>query len=199
MMPTVLTCHHPDAPSAVDMALETGQTIIFPTDTVYGIGGNPWDERTLHHVRRLKERDPGQPFTLHLPHVSEVPNYAQCPPEVLRIAQQLLPGPYTLLLPAAATAPRSAVQEGVVGIRVPAHPFFQSVLKRPVFGSSVNRRGTPPLNDLAEIIETFTEVDLIITGDVPGVASTILDLTKTPVRIVRGSLSEDAQRILDQE
>ncbi len=66
MIPTVLSYDHSETAAAVDMALETGRTIIFPTDTVYGIGGNPWDERTLAHVRRLKEREPNQPFALHL-------------------------------------------------------------------------------------------------------------------------------------
>jgi L-threonylcarbamoyladenylate synthase len=199
MIPTVLSFRHPDTPSAVDAALETGRTLIFPTDTVYGIGGNPWDQRTLHHVRRLKERDPEQPFTLHLCHVSEIAGYTQCSPAQMRIVEQLLPGPYTLLLPAAATSPPATVHGKKIGIRVPDHPFFRDSLSRPVFGTSVNRRGMPPINDVAEIIETFTEVDLIISGDVPGVSSTILDLTERPVRLIRGTVPDSVRRILDQE
>ncbi|MFC2083275.1 L-threonylcarbamoyladenylate synthase, partial [Candidatus Bipolaricaulota bacterium] len=169
MIPTVLAYNSPEAAAAIDMALETGQTIVFPTDTVYGIGGNPWDERTLNHVRRLKERAPEQPFTLHLWNVQEITRYAHYGPAVAQIIKQLFPGPYTLLLTATPDAPPSAVLEGKIGIRVPNHALFGGALRRPVFGTSVNRKNTPPLNDVAEIIESFTEVDLIVTGDVAGV------------------------------
>jgi L-threonylcarbamoyladenylate synthase len=199
MIPIVLRSDDPETIAAVNMALETGQTIIFPTDTVYGIGGNPWDERVLNHVRRLKGRTHEQPFTLHLCRVCEIGSYAQCSPAVERLIEQFLPGPYTLLLPASPGAPRSAVLEGKIGIRVPDHPFFSSILTRPVFATSVNRHDAPPLNDVAEIIEHFTEVDLIVTGDVAGVSSAILDLTEVPYRLVRGTLSESAKRALDQE
>ena len=198
MIPIVLSYDHPETAAAVDMALETGRTIIFPTDTVYGIGGNPWDERTLNHVRKLKERSSEQPFTLHLWCVSEIEKYIVPEPTMMRMIEQLLPGPYTLLLPAGPASPASAVLEGKVGIRVPDHPFFASILKRPVFATSVNRHNAPPLNDVADIIESFTEVDLIVTGDVAGVPSAVLDLTTVPYQLVRGTLSESAKRVLGQ-
>jgi len=196
MIPIVLSHDHPETAAAVDMALETGHTIIFPTDTVYGIGGNPWDERTLNHVRRLKDRGPRQPFTLHLCHVSEIEEFARCEPSVTRKIELLLPGPYTLLLPAGSNAPPSAVLEGKIGIRVPDHPFFSSILKRPVFGTSVNRPNSPPLNDVADIIESFTEVHLIVSGDVEGTSSAIIDLTEAPYRLIRGTLSESVKHVL---
>ena len=199
MMPTVLAYDHPDTAAALEMALEIGQTLVFPTDTVYGIGGNPWDERTLNHVRRLKNRTPDQPFTLHLWNISEIETYTQCEPSMLRIIEQLLPGPYTLLLPAGPRAPQSAVLEGTIGVRVPDHPFFASTVRRPIFATSVNRHNAPPLNDVGDIIESFTEVDLIISGPVSGESSAILDLTKTPYRVLRGSISEPVARILEQE
>ena len=199
MMPTVLTYDHPDAAAAVNMALEIGQTLIFPTDTVYGMGGNPWDERTLNHVCRLKHRDPDQPFALLLHHVSAIATYAQCTPAVANIIEKLLPGPYTFLLPARPEAPRSTVLDGKIGVRVPNHPFFGSVLTRPVFATSVNLHDRPPINDVSEIIENFTEVDLIITGDVVGEASAVVDLTASPYRLVRGTLTEEARRLLNQE
>ncbi len=199
MMPTVLSYDHPDALSAVNGALELGQTMIFPTDTVYGIGGNPWDERTLNHVRRLKQRGDDQPFTLHVWSVESIDGFAQCTPRLCDLMSQLLPGPYTLLLPAGAKAPASAVAEGVIGIRVPDHPFFARWLRRPVFGTSVNRHGEPPLNDVADIIEGFTEVDLIITGEVAGTPSAIVDLTQRPYRVVRGEITGAVRELLEQE
>lgn len=199
MMPIVLSYDHPDTISAVHIALEMGQTLIFPTDTVYGIGGNPWDERTLTHVRRLKARSLDQPFTLHLWSTEPVDDFADCTPQLRTLIRKLLPGPYTLLLPAGSRAPSSAVADGKIGIRVPAHPFFVTSLRRPVFATSVNRHGEPPLNDVGDIIESFSEVDLIITGDVSGETSAILDLTQQPYRVLRGALSEAELRLLEKE
>lgn len=197
-MPTVLSSDDRATPDAVALALETGQTMIFPTDTVYGIGGNPWDRRTLDHVRRLKSRPADQPFTLHVCDVDEIPRFARCPEQLLRRVRRLLPGPYTLLLPATDAAPASTVLNGTVGIRVPDHPFFERVIRQPVFGTSVNRHGGPPLNEPADIIETFTEVDLIVTGSVAGAASAILDLTATPIRVVRGAPPPEVLRLLEE-
>lgn len=199
MIPTVLACHHTQTAAAVDMALETGRTIIFPTDTIYCIGGNPWDGRTLAHVRRLKRCTSDQPFTLYLDRVSYISTFAQCTDSMLRMIDQLLPGPYTVSLPAGSGAPPSTVHQGKIGIRVPDHRLFGPILKRPIFGTSVNRDGSQPLNDVTDIIESFSEVDLIITGDVTGVSSTIIDLTEGGFRLIRGILPESVQRALYQE
>ena len=189
MIPHVVAHDHPDLPRLIEVALETGQTVIFPTDTIYGIGGNPWDEGVLNRVRSLKVRPPDRPFALHLPVVEAIDRFAQVNPRARAIVDRLLPGPYTLLLPASPAAPPSAVMDGIVGIRIPDHPFFQSVLaklERPLFGTSVNRSGERPLTGIEEIIERFSGVDLIVIGPVCGDESTILDLTVHPPRLVRG-------------
>jgi L-threonylcarbamoyladenylate synthase len=192
MMPDVFPFDHPEVPRLVEAALETGQTIIFPTDTVYGIGGNPWDEGVVGRVCSLKARAPDRPFTLHLASVEAVSAFAQVGAVRERL-HRLLPGPYTLLLRAKPGAPPSAVLDGVVGVRVPNHPFFRTVLRdlgRPLFGTSVNRSGQPPLSEPNEIIERFPSADLILTGPVGSGESTILDLTVDPPRLVRGAVPD---------
>jgi len=194
MMPHVVSHDVPDLDRQIVAALETGQTLIFPTDTVYGIGGNPWDEQVLDRVRALKSRPPNQPFTLHLASVDAIERHARLDDRLRAAIDRLLPGPYTLLLPASHDAPASATLDGVVGIRVPDHPFFRTImarLGRPLFGTSVNRSGAPPLAEIGEIIDRFKAVDLIIVGRVGTVASTILDMTSDPPRVVRGT-SPDA-------
>jgi len=151
MMPRVLSHDDPDLEQELQQALETAQTVIFPTDTVYGIGGNPWDERTLERVRVLKARSADQPFTLHLATVAAIERYATIDERQRARIGLLLPGPYTLLLQASAGAPPSSTSGATVGVRVPDHPFFGSVvapLDRPLFGTSVNIHGEPPLNDI---------------------------------------------------
>jgi L-threonylcarbamoyladenylate synthase len=194
MIPTVLAHDDLHVFQLVDTALETGQTVIFPTDTVYGMGGNPWDERALARVRTLKRRSADQPFTLHLATVDDIDRYA-CLDQGLRVRiARLLPGPYTLLLPASAAAPRCSVREKIVGVRVPCHPFFESIMRRlarPLFGTSVNVSGETALVDVDAIIDRFNNVDLIVTGPVGLAPSAILDLTVDPPRVVRGTCPEE--------
>jgi len=199
MMPTVLAHDQSGIADAIDRALETAQTIIFPTDTVYGIGGNPWDERTLDRVRTLKERPADQPFTLHLASVKAIQRFVRVDDRQRAIVERLLPGPYTLLLPASDEAPPSAVLGSTIGIRVPDHPLFMTtlaMLDRPLFGTSVNLRGEPPLRDIIEIIDRFSSIDLIVTGPVGLGPSAILDLTADPACAVRGDVTDEVRRLL---
>lgn len=182
----------PDLPRMVIEVLETGGVLIFPTDTVYGIGGNPWDERALERVRMLKDRDRRQPFSLHLASVETIDRFASIDAGMRRELARFLPGPITLLLPANEAAPPSAVMEGKVGVRVPAHPFFSSIMRqldRPLFGTSVNRSGAPPLVAVDQMIEQFSGVDLLVEGAVGGAsASAIIDITVEPPVVLRGNL-----------
>ncbi len=194
MMPRVLPHDHPEIDSAVGEALETGQTIVFPTDTIYGIGGNPWDERSLERVRSLKDRPVDQPFALLLSAREAIEQFAAIDRRLRGLVDRLLPGPYTLLLPAVAGAPSPAVRGGTIGIRVPDHPFFRRTmarLDRPLFGTSVNRHGEPPLVDIDRIIDRFAGVDLIVSGPTGTGPSTILDLTEDPPRLVRGEIPSE--------
>jgi len=193
MIPRVRQVDDPELPGFVLEALETGLTLVFPTETVYGIGGNPWDETVLERVREAKGRSPESPFTLHLPSIASIDRYAHPSPAARRAIDRLLPGPYTLLLPASESAPRSAVLGETVGVRVPNHPFFLDTvaqLDRPLFGTSVNRSGEPPLCRIDEIIDRFGWVDLIVEGVTGGEASTILDLTVDPPKLVLGALPQ---------
>jgi len=199
MMPLVLPWDAEETPYQLLSALETGQTVIFPTDTVYGLGGNPWDERVLARVRSLKNRDSSLPFTLHVASRAALSRYANLSPVNERLVEKVLPGPYTALLHATADAPRSAVQHETVGIRWPDHPFFSRVvcaLDRPLFGTSVNRHGEPPLSDPIDIIDAFSSVDLIITGAVGGASSAIIDFTGTTPRCLRGTVPSELARRL---
>jgi L-threonylcarbamoyladenylate synthase len=84
------------------------------------------------------------------------------------------------------------VAKGKIGIRVPDHSFFSSVmatLGQPLFGTSVNRSGEPPLEDIEQMIEHFSGVDLIVEGSSgAGVPSAIIDLTVSPPQALRGEL-----------
>jgi len=185
----------------IQALLETGGTLIFPTDTVYGIGGGPWDERALAQVCRMKGRAASQPFTLHLASIEAIERFAHVDERMRRVLARFLPGPITFILPATKDAPPATVLKGKVGIRVPAHRFFGSIMReldRPLFGTSVNRAGEAPLHSIEMMIEQFSGVDLLVEGEtgtaVPprtGIPSAIVDLTTDPPQALRGELPKD--------
>jgi len=195
MNPLILSDKDTELPRAVEDVLELGGVIVFPTDTLYGIGGNPWDEQAIARVQRMKQRLPGQPFALLLPVIEAIQRVARLDERTRAILSRFLPGAYTFLLSASEEAPREAVTAGKVGVRVPDHPFFGSVMRsldRPLFGTSVNRSGEQPLENIDAIIEHFSNVDLIVTATTPpsSVASAVIDLTVDPPQALRGELPD---------
>ncbi len=197
MNPLFLSENDPKLSAILVETLESGGIFIFPSDTVYGIGGNPWDERALARVCTMKGRRADQPFTLHLPTLVSVERFAHLDTGVRAILERFLPGPITFLLAAREGAPRSAIATGKIGVRVPDHPFFSAIMAgigRPLFGTSVNRSGEPPITRVEEMIERFNRVDLIVEGS-PGSGrpSAIIDLTVSPPRALRGNLPSGLQ------
>jgi len=195
MNPVIFYDSDPQLPRAVKEVLEVGGVLIFPTDTIYGIGGNPWDEQAVARVQRMKRRPADRPFALLLSALDAMERFACLDARTLPILERFLPGPYTFLLPAADRAPSSAVKDGKVGVRVPDHPFFSIVMRslgRPLFGTSVNRSDEPPLENIDAIIERFGNVDLIVEGTTPpsGMSSAIIDVTVDPPQAVRGNLPD---------
>ncbi|UCF10878.1 MAG: threonylcarbamoyl-AMP synthase [Candidatus Bipolaricaulota bacterium] len=186
----------PRLPGLIDASLDRGDMVAFPTDTIYGLGGDPWTE-AVSRVRALKERPQEQPFSLHLPSTGFIERFAQVSAIAGRWIERWLPGPYTVLLPATAEAPSCSVARGVVGLRVPDHPFFREILAavgRPLFGTSANRRGEDPLLTADAIASAFPEVAVLIDdGGTRGSASAVVDLTGPAPIAVRGRLPKGSQ------
>jgi len=168
--------------------------MVFPTDTVYGLGGNALEKSVTDRIYRIKRRSREKPLTLHLFSTEKIEEYTvELEPFQEKLINDLLPGPYTLVLPAASTAPDISVsQERKVGLRVPDCASFMELEEKvsyPLVGTSVNRSGEPPLQDFDEIVEKLGGlVDLFIEGDEEpsGKSSTVLDATYDPPRTLRG-------------
>jgi len=173
-----------------------GELMIFPTDTVYGLGCDAFNEKALQRIYDLKGRDPQRPLSTHLRSISEIERY--CEPLTTkqhRWLNQLLPGPYTVILKASRHAPKASVSpDGKVGLRVPDSRSFQLLAEAagvPLVGTSVNRSGEPALTNIEEIINQFGDlVDLIIVTDEPmsHESSTVLDLAGNAPKVLRGTL-----------
>lgn len=185
------------SPSERDLIREVvrkGRLLIFPTDTIYGLGCDAFHERAIQRLYELKGRPPERPFSVHLRSVAEVERHAVMTKRQRALIQTLLPGPYTVVLEATEDAPPACVSGGKIGLRVPRSRSFQMISQaagRPLVGTSVNRHGEPPLTDIGEIIAQFgDDVDLVITTDEPmsHTSSAVIDLTVEPPRALRGEL-----------
>jgi L-threonylcarbamoyladenylate synthase len=186
-------------------AVRRGQLVVFPTDTVYGIGGRPDDPEVTAALFEAKARPPELTLPVLVASVADAHVIAELDDRAARVAAAAWPGPVTLILP------RSRVSRGwtlgaaedTVGVRMPGHPLALALLARtgPIAATSANRSGEPPARSCDELVAAFGDrVAVYLCTDEPweGVASTVVDLTLDTPRLVRhGALGIDAvERLL---
>ena len=174
---------------AVD-ALNGGEVIVYPTDTVYGIGCALGHKRAIDRIFHLTGKDESHRLTLVCPDLSDIAKYAVIDNHQFRLLKRVLPGAYTFILPATREVPRMLLtKQKTVGIRVPHHPVALALCKGlgvPIVSTSASYRGEEPLNDPADIVQRFRGIELVLdTGFCGVVSSTIVDLTGPEPVIVR--------------
>lgn len=173
-------------------AIRRGEVIAIPTDTVYGLAGDPFRCGVVERIFRLKQRAENLPILLLIDSLDRLRRLVSEMPDLLRaIAGNFWPGPLTVILPAAGRVPRSVTAgTGTVAVRCPASPFVQALIREasaPLTGTSANLSGRPAA-------VTADEVNRQLGGGVYYVVdggrsrsrlpSTLLDLTGKP-RILR--------------
>ncbi len=182
----------------IHRTVQSDGVIVFPTDTIYGLGCDAFNADAIDRIYQLKNRPSDQPLSVHLKAVRDLPRYARLDDRQWARTERLLPGPYTVLLSAASDAPTSCISsDGKIGLRVPDSPAYRAVAEAadgPLVGTSVNRSGQPSLNDIESIRAEFdADVDLIVATDAPlsGAGSSVIDLTQEPPVALRGQLPSD--------
>lgn len=194
------------AVEAAVAALRAGELVVLPTDTVYGLACTAHAAAPVAALYRLKGRDGLQPTALV---AASVDRLLACVPELrgraALLARALLPGPYTLVLPNPARRFRwlSGPRVDTIGVRVPAvHGDGLAVLERAgaVAATSANLPGGPDprtLDDVPAAIRAGVAA-VVDGGDLPGVPSTLLDLTSEEPAVLRegaGDVAEALARI----
>lgn len=186
--------------------LKADGVIAYPTDTLYGLGGNFLSLALIEKIDRLKNRH-DMPYSVAGGGLSMLESLAADVPEVFYFQlQKLLPGKFTFLFkPNPAIDAALLKNSGKIGIRLPDLPPLLEMIRAlglPLVSTSVNRSGRPPLNDPQRIAREFPELDLLIDGGVlpPSPGSTLVDVTVTPPRIVRrGADLEKFMAVMDHE
>lgn len=189
-----------EEPDAVEQALSVwraGGLVAIPTDTVYGLSALPNCTEALRRMWQIKGRDNGAFIALLLADPEELPRFATLPEAVQPLTQHFWPGPLTLLLPRTEAVPLEIGEGPRVGVRVPALPLAQTLIRAAggvLATTSANLPGYPPAITAQEVLTQLgSEVDLVINGGwVPiGSASTVVDCTRWPPIVVReGPISE---------
>lgn len=178
---------------AVD-ALRHGAVICYPTDTVYGIGCDIFNQKAVKRIYQLKQRPlSGRPFSFMCPSLKELSTYAHISNAGYRIMKKGLPGPFTFVLPAAKIVPKiMTTKQKTVGIRVPDHAVCLALLAalgNPMLTTSAAiDPEAPPLMEAYEVEENFgRQVDLIIDSGplLYSTPSTIISLVGDQPEILR--------------
>jgi len=179
---------HPDNPQnryikAAAEALETGRLIVYPTDSVYGLGCDLLNKNAIEKIYQRKGHDKRKLLSFICPDLKEISEYAYVPDFAYKVMRRLLPGPYTFILNATKRVPRILLEKRkTVGIRVPDNAVCQALLAefgRPVISTSARLSEQSFLGDPDEIAETFEHIAEVFLDSGPGgfELSTVIDFT----------------------
>lgn len=176
--------------------LKRGGIIIYPTDTIYGLGCDILEHKAIEKICHIKKVDPKKAqlsfICADLSHLSE---YAkQISTSTFRLLKEYLPGPYTFILPASKMVPKILQsKKDTIGLRIPDNKICQAIINelgRPILSASLPGDMVEDYTDPEIMYENFmNEVDIVIDGGIGGVVpSTIIDCTgPEPVLIREGS------------
>lgn len=190
---------HPDNPqprnikTVVD-CLRSGGVIIYPTDTIYGIGCDIYNQQAIERICRIKGIQPKDAnFSFICRDLSHLSDYARnIDTPVFRLLKKALPGPYTFILEATKEVPKLLkTKKDTVGIRVPDHIICQTIIQE--LGHPIMSASLPMDEDVEyftdpEIIHDIFEkqVDMVIDSGIGNMlASTIIDCTGDSPQLVR--------------
>ncbi len=173
--------------------LAAGGVIIYPTDTVYGLGCSVENKSAIERIYLIKRQRSDKPFSFVCSDLTHISEYAHVSNVAFKIMKHLVPGPYTFILPAARMKqlPKILVSKRkTVGIRVPDSKVSLAIVREmghPILSTSVTDESGELLNDPATIAEAFRNtVDLIIDGGtLVSDPSTVVDLTGDEPKVVR--------------
>jgi L-threonylcarbamoyladenylate synthase len=164
-----------------------GGVIVYPTETVYGLGANALDEQAISRVYQIKKRPLSMPVFMAISSLEMLELVAEIGDEDLALAGKLLPGPVSMLVRKRSIVPDVLTAGSpLVGIRYPDHETALRIIDRagPITSTSANRTGSPPPTSAEEVsAEIAGMVDLVVDGGKSRYQqpSTLLDLAKREI------------------
>jgi len=173
-------------------ALEAGEIIAYPTDTVYALGCDLTNKKAIDRLYEVKGMPKGQPLAFICPDLADLSKYAVVDQHAYRLLRRVLPGPYTFVLTATREVPKilHTSDRRTVGIRVPDAPIIVDVVRalgRPVISTTAHKPGDEHMViDARDIEPTFPNVNLVLDGGLGGRdPTTVVDLSHGSIDIIR--------------
>src|SRR6476646_11813729 len=178
--------------------LKNGGIIIYPTDTIYGLGCDIYQHKAIERICQIKGVQPQKANLSFVCYdLSDLSQYAkQSTTSVYRSMKQHLPGPYTFILKASKQVPKILkTKKDTIGIRVPDNKIARAIVKEtthPILSATLPGEYVEEYTDPEIIHERFEKlVDLVIDGGIGGIIpSTIIDFTNEEPEVVRAGLGE---------
>ncbi|MDP4150903.1 MAG: L-threonylcarbamoyladenylate synthase [Bacteroidota bacterium] len=194
---------HPDNPQPRNIrilieCLQDGGLIIYPTDTIYGLGCDILHHRSIERICRIKQTDPSKAQLSFICYdLSDLSKYTKSISTPLyRMLKTHLPGPYTFILPASREVPRILKsKKNTIGLRVPDNTIARSIVRelgRPILSTSLPGDRVEDYTDPGIIHELFgNQVDIVVDGGIGGtLPSTVVDCTGEEWIVLRRGLGE---------
>lgn len=173
--------------------LRNGGTIVYPTDTVYGLGVNIHDMNAVKEVFKIKKRPFSKPLSVCVSRVNDINKVAYLNENQLEIVNKVLPGPYTIILRKKEhVSSLLTAGSNKIGVRIPNNKICMELSKLfPITTTSANLSGIKAPSSVNEVVKQLNNlVDLILDGGTSknNPPSTIIDLTSDNPEIVRESI-----------
>jgi L-threonylcarbamoyladenylate synthase len=181
--------------------IQAGGVIVYPTETLYGIGANAWDGAAIAKVRVIKRREGKKPILVIVKDEQQLSMLTnEVSPEARKLIAKFWPGPLTLVFKATKEVPAVLTQGlGTIGVRIPSSPVCLRLLELcgcPLTSTSANLSGGPSLHEVPDIKRAIPRgVDLFLDAGklTPVLPSTVVDMCVSPPRLLReGAVSSVA-------
>jgi tRNA threonylcarbamoyl adenosine modification protein (Sua5/YciO/YrdC/YwlC family) len=194
---------HPQNPQqrhikAIVECLLDGGVIIYPTDTIYGLGCNIFQKKAVERICRIKKIEPEQAqLSFVCSNLSDLSKYTKSISTPLyRLLKNYLPGPYTFILPASNQVPKILHgKRHTIGLRIPDNTIANTIvdqLSHPILSASLPGEMVEEYTDPELIFQNFGKlVDIVIDGGPGGMQpSTVVDCTQEPYQVIRQGAGE---------
>jgi tRNA threonylcarbamoyl adenosine modification protein (Sua5/YciO/YrdC/YwlC family) len=194
---------HPENPQARNVrtvveTLKKGGVIIYPTDTIYGLGCSILEPKAIERVCRIKDIDPAKANLSFICHdLSDLSKYANSiSTPIYRLLKRTLPGPYTFILPASREVPRLLKnKKNTIGLRIPDNNIARTIVRElgnPILSTSLPGEMVEEYTDPSIMHDKFHKlVDIVVEGGPGGmIYSTVIDCTGDEPVIIREGLGE---------
>ncbi len=176
--------------------LKRGGTIVYPTDTVYGIGANILDEEAIQKVYDAKKRSPSKPISACVSKIQDIHKIAHMDKNTEKLVEKIFPGPFTVILKKKKDVPAVLTAGGdKIGVRIPDSRVCMELSSQfPITTTSANISGEKIPESLDGILKQLdSSVDLILDAGTckHGIHSTVIDMTASPKIVRKGAVVPD--------